>query len=795
MMFLHPLLVLVLISTGDFLRVTAIGVTPEEVDDLLENADSVWREARDVLNSASSLRAMTDVEQELQRSVSEIRLMRVRLDRLRGEDVTPSIHGIKIELRRLQETLSTTMEEIRQQILDVSQQRIPEVQATGGRPRFIIDPGELTESFQAGVAFHVAARIQAVADQPVGRTPTIPENRALSTQQNTGDIAAPKNNFEKITTTGTRKLNCDIAGRRGQCRHVVWCNLQAAWPNSNTYTEQQTNPSIRSRETAADRNVSNHSKTSSRKDISFPGGVSDSTLYRRRRELGLLQRERYTNISDEDLDTRMRSILENDSNCGRNLAMGALRSDGVVVPTRRVSESLQRVGGPMIAARWQRPVERQPYRAHCPGIGRPRVGSPDGRTEIRLAGDPRTAVCWGITIQGGVDGYSKTCTFLSATGSNTAAFMMRAFLRGCREYGIPSRIRTDDGGENSEIGRFMVELRAASEIDLSSPLNYGTPSSRVGSTPRGSVAGTPRTRVRADIRSERKRREVNLASEAQGPPDGTEPSGAVTSDQPSGPQLVIWGTDVVVSHCKDKFRRFLSQFVVPSLDEDEMEGIDVQRPLYMQKLEEVAISAEPFLNVNCGHLKDFDANLYRQLICYPQEVIPTFDVAVNELFLEKFPDASLEHQVQVRPYNVEKTTNMRNLNPEDIDQLITIGGMVIRTSNLVPEMMVAFFRCHVCHWTTTVEIDRGRIAEPTLCRNCSTQHSMALVHNRSQFGDKQMVKLQESPGGVVEQHSMALVHNRSQFMDKQMVKLQESPGKANPCPAGEVNFPLQYCRK
>ncbi|KAI8506191.1 hypothetical protein Bbelb_156180 [Branchiostoma belcheri] len=43
-------------------------------------------------------------------------------------------------------------------------------------------------------------------------------------------------------------------------------------PNSNMYTEPQTNPSSRSRETAADRNVSNHSKTSSRKDISFPGG-------------------------------------------------------------------------------------------------------------------------------------------------------------------------------------------------------------------------------------------------------------------------------------------------------------------------------------------------------------------------------------------------------------------------------------------------------------------------------------------------------------------------------------------
>ena len=47
---------------------------------------------------------------------------------------------------------------------------------------------------------------------------------------------------------------------------------------------------------------------------------------------------------------------------------------------------------------------------------------------------------------------------------------------------------------------------------------------------------------------------------------------------------------------------------------------------------------------------------------------------------------------QVRTFNVEKTKNMRMLNPEDIDHLITISGMVIRTSPLIPEMREAFFR-------------------------------------------------------------------------------------------------------
>jgi DNA replication licensing factor MCM4 len=85
----------------------------------------------------------------------------------------------------------------------------------------------------------------------------------------------------------------------------------------------------------------------------------------------------------------------------------------------------------------------------------------------------------------------------------------------------------------------------------------------------------------------------------------------------------------------------------------------------------------------------------------------------------------------------------------DIDQLITIAGMVIRTSNIMPEMREAFFKCIVCAYTTAVEIERGRIAEPTLCTNCNTNHCFSLVHNRSQFTDKQMVKLQESPGKCI----------------------------------------------
>uniref|UniRef100_A0A8C3B4U3 DNA replication licensing factor MCM4 n=1 Tax=Cyclopterus lumpus TaxID=8103 RepID=A0A8C3B4U3_CYCLU len=270
----------------------------------------------------------------------------------------------------------------------------------------------------------------------------------------------------------------------------------------------------------------------------------------------------------------------------------------------------------------------------------------------------------------------------------------------------------------------LVPTVPPNEVDMSSPLMYGTPSSRVEGTPRSGVRGTP-ARQRPDLGSVSKAPQVDLQSE---PPSA---DGAVASEANAG----------------QRHRKIfpLSLFIDPSSSEDENTGLDLNEPLYMQKLEEISVVGDPVLNVNCLHVQSFDAELYRQLICYPQEVIPTFDMAVNELFFERFPDSILEYQIQVRPYNALKTRNMRNLNPEDIDQLITISGMVIRTSQLIPEMQEAFFQCQVCAFSTRVEVDRGRIAEPAVCRHCNTTHSLALVHNRSLFSDKQMIKIQESP--------------------------------------------------
>uniref|UniRef100_A0A9L0IDJ2 DNA replication licensing factor MCM4 n=1 Tax=Equus asinus TaxID=9793 RepID=A0A9L0IDJ2_EQUAS len=203
------------------------------------------------------------------------------------------------------------------------------------------------------------------------------------------------------------------------------------------------------------------------------------------------------------------------------------------------------------------------------------------------------------------------------------------------------------------------------DFDVSSPLTYGTPSSRVEGTPRSGVRGTP-VRQRPDLGSARKGLQVDLQS------DGPAIEDIVASEQSLGQKLVIWGTDVNVATCKENFQRFLQRFIDPLAKEEESVGIDITEPLYMQRLGEINVIGEPFLNVNCEHIKSFDKNLYRQLICYPQEVIPTFDMAVNEIFFDHYPDSILEHQIQVRPFNALKTKNMRNLNPEGIYRAVPI---------------------------------------------------------------------------------------------------------------------------
>jgi DNA replication licensing factor MCM4 len=45
---------------------------------------------------------------------------------------------------------------------------------------------------------------------------------------------------------------------------------------------------------------------------------------------------------------------------------------------------------------------------------------------------------------------------------------------------------------------------------------------------------------------------------------------------------------------------------------------------------------------------------------------------------------------------------MRDLNPKDINKLISIKGIVIRCSDIYPEMKDAVFECEICGYYESV---------------------------------------------------------------------------------------------
>jgi DNA replication licensing factor MCM4 len=142
--------------------------------------------------------------------------------------------------------------------------------------------------------------------------------------------------------------------------------------------------------------------------------------------------------------------------------------------------------------------------------------------------------------------------------------------------------------------------------------------------------------------------------------------------------------------------------------------------------------------------------LYKELLLYPQELVPLMDLCINQYKDEKYPTFKDSPRIQVRPFNLMETTNMRELDPEDIDTLVSIKGMVIRCGQVTPDQKTAFFQCLTCAATVDRDIEDGNIDEPTRCTNCQQNNTMQMIYNRGYYSDKQQVKIQETPDSVPE---------------------------------------------
>ncbi|XP_044166121.1 uncharacterized protein LOC122950080 [Acropora millepora] len=184
-------------------------------------------------------------------------------------------------------------------------------------------------------------------------------------------------------------------------------------------------------------------------DISIPDiaqalGVSVSTVKRRLREFGISSTERKTPISDTDLDAAVRSIQGMFPNAGYRRVQSQLFLNGIKVAQRRVREAMHRTDPEGVAMRWLSITPRAVYCVSGPLA----LWHIDGNHKL---------IRWRIVVHGGVHGYTRIPVYLHAGTNNRAETVTDLFTRAIEEYGLPSRVRCDKGGENVGVSMYMLE--------------------------------------------------------------------------------------------------------------------------------------------------------------------------------------------------------------------------------------------------------------------------------------------------------------------------------------------------
>ena len=131
-------------------------------------------------------------------------------------------------------------------------------------------------------------------------------------------------------------------------------------------------------------------------------------------------------------------------NDGERLIIGHLAARSIIIPRARVRASIHRVDPENTALRRSIALRRRVYHSDGPNS----VWHLDGHHKL---------IRWRMVTHGGIDGYSRTVVFLRCSDNNRAYTMLSAFTNGVEEYGLPECVRTDLGGENTQVWRYMIE--------------------------------------------------------------------------------------------------------------------------------------------------------------------------------------------------------------------------------------------------------------------------------------------------------------------------------------------------
>lgn len=171
-------------------------------------------------------------------------------------------------------------------------------------------------------------------------------------------------------------------------------------------------------------------------------GVSRSTIYRRMLEEGRVIGS-YTQMTDTALDSIVQRLKVDHPNDGEVLMGGHLARIGVRVTRAKLRASIRRVDPDGVRERGRKAIKRRVYSVPYANY----IWHIDSNHKL---------IRWRMVIHGAIDGYSRKIMYLKCANNNKASTVVSFFSSAVNLFGMPDKIRSDKGGENTDVWRYML---------------------------------------------------------------------------------------------------------------------------------------------------------------------------------------------------------------------------------------------------------------------------------------------------------------------------------------------------
>ncbi len=166
---------------------------------------------------------------------------------------------------------------------------------------------------------------------------------------------------------------------------------------------------------------------------------------------------------------------------------------------------------------------------------------------------------------------------------------------------------------------------------------------------------------------------------------------------------------------------------------------------YRKKLSLIALTGQRSMIIDFEDLIVFDPDLSRRVVADPDLFFdPLHKAVMTQMAMEDPEYAEQVGKIFVRFRRLPDKLSLRKIGAENLNRLVLIDGIVVRSTPVKPTIIKAAFQCRSCNETIVIEQKGQLMRGVSLCPHCRGKY-LDLDIKSSVFMNSQDLRIQERP--------------------------------------------------